>query len=110
MNNYKLKKMLDEAGKDLKKAKEKYEEIERLLKNEYNTNYVIIFKNGYYKKDLDKKITEFKSSMDAFAAFKDIAYKLNVNDIAEAIITRAISESDVIALPYEDEKLGIDTV
>ena len=110
MNNYKLKKMLDEAGKDLKKAKEKYEEIERLLKNEYNTNYVIIFKNGYYKKDFDKKITEFKSFMDAFAAFKDIAYKLNVNDISEAIMNRAISEGDVIALPYEDEKLGIDTL
>ena len=110
MNNYKLKKMLAEAGKELKAAQEKYAEIERLLKNESSTNYVIVFKNGYYKKDLDKKITEFKSSMDAFAAFKDIAYKLNVNDISEAIMNRAISEGDVIAIPYEDEKLGIDTV
>ena len=110
MNNYKLKKMLAEAGKELKAAQEKYAEIERLLKNESSTNYVIIFKNGYYKKDFDKKITEFKSSMDAFAAFKDIAYKLNVNDISEAIMNRAIYEGDVIAIPYEDEKLGIDTV
>ena len=110
MNNYKLKKMLAEAGKDLKVAQEKYAEIERLLKNESSTNYVIVFKNGYYKKDFDKKITEFKSSMDAFAAFKDIAYKLNVNDISEAIMNRAISEGDVIAIPYEDETPGIDTV
>ena len=110
MNNYKLKKMLAEAGKELKAAQEKYAEIERLLKNESSTNYVIVFKDGSYKKDFDKKITEFKSSMDAFAAFKDIAYKLNVNDISEAIMNRAISEGDVIAIPYEDEKLDIDTV
>ena len=110
MNNYKLKKMLDEASKDLKKAQEKYAEIERRLKNESRTSYVIICKDGSYKKDFDKKITEFKSSMDAFAAFKDIAYKLNVNDISEAIMNRAISEGDVIAIPYEDEKLGIDTM
>ena len=110
MNNYKLKKMLAEAGKELKAVQEKYAEIERRLKNESSTNYVIVFKNGYYKKDFDKKITELKSSMDAFAAFKDIAYKLNVNDISEAIMNRAISEGDVIAIPYEDEKLGIDTV
>ena len=110
MNNYKLKKMLAEAGKELKAAQEKYAEIERRLKNESSTSYVIIFKNGFYKKDFDKKITEFKSSMDAYAAFKDIAYKLNVNDISEAIMNRAISEGDVIALPYEDETLDIDTV
>ena len=110
MNNYKLKKMLAEAGKELKAAQEKYAEIERLLKNESSTNYVIVFKDGSYKKDFDKKITKFKSSMDAFAAFKDIAYKLNINDISEAIMNRAISEGDVIAIPYEDEKLGIDTV
>ena len=110
MNNCKLKKMLAEANKELKAAQEKYDEIERRLKNESSTSYVIIFKNGYYKKDFDKKITEFKSSMDAFAAFKDIAYKLNVNDISEAIMNIAISEGDVIAIPYEDETLGIDTV
>lgn len=110
MNNYKLKKMLAEANKELKAAQEKYDEIERRLKNESSTSYVIIFKDGSYKKDFDKKITEFKSSMDAFAAFKDIAYKLNVNDISEAIMNRAIYEGDVIALPYEDEKFGIDTV
>ena len=110
MNNCKLKKMLAEANKELKAAQEKYAEIERRLKNESSTSYVIIFKNGYYKKDFDKKIIEFKSSMDAFAAFKDIAYKLNVNDISEAIMNRAISEGDVIAIPYEDETLDIDTV
>ena len=110
MNNCKLKKMLAEANKELKAAQEKYDAIERRLKNESSTSYVIIFKNGSYKKDFDKKITEFKYSMDAFAVFKDIAYKLNVNDISEAIMNRAISEGDVIALPYEDEKLDIDTV
>ena len=86
MNNCTLKKMLAEAGKELKAAQEKYAEIERCLKGDASTSYIIIFKNGYYKKDFDKKITEFKSSMDAFAAFKDIAYKLNVNDISEAIM------------------------
>ena len=114
MNNYKLKKMLDEAGKDLKAAQEKYAEIERLMKNEsitgYSNSYVLIFKNGSYKMDFDKKITEFKSSMDALEFFKTTACKINVSEIFKTIENGDISEGDVIALPYEDENHGIDTL
>ena len=110
MNNYKLKKMLAEASKDLKAAQEKYAEIERQLKDDTNTSYVLIFKNGSYKKDFDKKITEFRSSMDALEFFKTTACKINVSEISKAIKNGDISEGDVIALPYEDEKLGIDTL
>ena len=110
MNNYKIKKMLAEASKDLKAAQDKYAEIERLLKNESITSYVLIFKNGSYKKDFDKKITEFRSSMDALEFFKKTACKINVSEISKTIKNGDISEGDVIALPYEDEKLGIDTL
>lgn len=115
MNNYKLKKMLAEAGKDLKAAKEKYAEIERRLKGSASTNYVLLFRKCSYKKDFDKKITEFKSSMDALeffktTAYKITAYKINVSEISEAIKNGDISEGDVIAIPYEDEKLGVDTL
>ena len=110
MNNYKLKKMLDEASKDLKKAQEKYAEIERRLKNESSTSYIIVFKDGSYKKDFDKKITEFKSSRDALEFFKETACKINVSEISKCIKDGDIFEGDVIAIPYEDEKLGIDTV
>ena len=110
MNNYKLKKMLAEAGKDLKAAQEKYAEIERRLKGGASTSYVLLFKNGSYKKDFDKKITEFKSSMDALEFFEKTACKINASEISKCIKDGDISEGDVIALPYEDEKLGIDTV
>ena len=110
MNNYKLKKMLAEASKDLKAAQEKYAEIERRLKGSASTSYVLLFRKCSYKKDFDKKITEFKSSMDALEFFKTTACKINVSEIFEAIKNGDISEGDVIAIPYEDEKLGIDTL
>lgn len=110
MNNYKLKKMLAEAGKELKAAQKKYAEIERCLKCGASTSYVLLFKNGSYKKDFDKKITEFKSSIDALEFFKETARKINVNEISKSIKDGDVFEGDVIALPYEDEKLGIDTL
>ena len=110
MNNYKLKKMLAEAGKDLKAAQEKYAEIERRLKGSASTSYVLLFRKCSYKKDFDKRITEFKSSMDALEFFKTTACKINVSEISKTIKNGDISEGDVIALPYEDEKLGIDTL
>ena len=110
MNNYKLKKMLAEAGKDLKAAQKKYAEIERRLKCDASTSYVLLFKNGYYKEDFDKKITECKSSMDALEFFEKTACKINASEISKCIKDGDISEGDVIALPYEDEKFGIDTV
>ena len=110
MNNYKLKKMLAEAGKDLKAAQEKYAEIERRLKGSASTSYVLLFRKCSYKKDFDKRITEFKSSMDALDFFKKTACKINVSEISKTIKNGDISEGDVIALPYEDEKLGIDTL
>ena len=110
MNNYKLKKMLAEAGKDLKAAQKKYAEIERRLKDGASTSYVLLFKNGSYKKDFDKKITEFKSSMEALEFFKETACKINVSEISKCIKDGDVLNGDVIALPYEDEKLGIDTV
>lgn len=110
MNNYKLKKMLAEAGKDLKAAQEKYAEIERRLKCDTNTSYVLIFKNGSCMKAFDKKITEFWFSIDALEFFKTTASKINVSEIFKTIKNGDISEGDVIALPYEDEKLGIDTL
>ena len=110
MNNYKLKKMLAEAGKDLKAAQEKYAEIERRLKGSASTSYVLLFRKCSYKKDFDKRITEFKSSMDALDFFKKTACKINPSEISNCIKNGDISEGDVIALPYEDEKLGIDTL
>ena len=110
MNNYKLKKMLAEASKDLKAAQEKYAEIERRLKNESNTSYVLLFRKCSYKKDFDKRITEFKSSMDALDFFKKTACKINPSEISNCIKDGDVFEGDVIALPYEDEKLGIDTL
>ena len=110
MNNHKLKKMLAEAGKELKAAQEKYAEIERHLKGDASTSYVLLFSKFSYKKDFDRKITEFKSSMDALEFFKETACKINVSEISKCIKDGDIFEGDVIALPYEDEKLGIDTV
>ena len=114
MNNYELKKMLAEAGKDLKKAQEKYAEIERRLKNtssnSSSTSYVIIFKKDSYTKDIDKKIAWFKYPVGALVQLKKSTHKINVNDISKCIKNGDISEGDVIALPYEDEKLGIDTL
>ena len=110
MNNYKLKKMLAEAGKDLKAAQEKYAEIERRLKGSASTSYVLLFRKCSYKKDFDKRITEFRSSMDALEFFKKTACKINVSEISKTIKNGDISEGDVIAIPYEDEKLGIDTL
>ena len=110
MNNYKLKKMPAEACKDLKAAQEKYAEIERRLKGDASTSYILLFKNGSYMKNFDKKITKFKSSMDALEFFKTTAYKINVSEIFKAIKNGDISEGDVIAIPYEDEKLGVDTL
>lgn len=110
MNKYKLKKMLAEAGKDLKAAQEKYTEIERRLKGGANTSYILLFKNSSYKKDFDKKITEFKSSMDALEFFEKTACKINASEISKCIKDGDVSKGDVIALPYEDKKLGIDTV
>ena len=110
MNNYKLKKMLAEASKDLKAAQEKYAEIESRLKGDASTSYVLLFKNGSYKKDFDKKITEFKSSMDAIDFFEKTACKINASEISKCIKDGDVSEGDVIAIPYEDETLGIDTV
>ena len=110
MNNYKLKKMLAEAGKDLKAAQEKYAEIERRLKGSASTSYVLLFRKCSYKKDFDKRITEFKSSMDALDFFKKTACKINPSEISNCIKDGDVFEGDVIALPYEDEKLGIDTL
>ena len=110
MNNYKLKKMLAEAGKDLKAAQEKYAEIERRLKGSASTSYVLLFRKCSYKKDFDKRITEFKSSMDALDFFKKTACKINPSEISKCIKDGDVFEGDVIALPYEDEKLGIDTL
>ena len=110
MNNYKLKKMLAEAGKDLKAAQKKYAEIERRLKGDASTSYILLFENGLYKEDFDKKITEFKSSMEALEFFKETARKINVSEISKCIKDGDVLDGDVIALPYEDEKLGIDTV
>ena len=110
MNNYKLKKMLAEASKDLKKAQEKYAEIERRLKGSASTSYVLLFRKCSYKKDFDKRITEFKSSMDALGFFKKTACKINPSEISKCIKDGDVFEGDVIALPYEDEKLGIDTL
>ena len=110
MNTYKLKKMLVEVGKELKAAQEKYAEIKRYLKGSASTNYVLLFKDGSYKKDFDQKITEFKSSIDALEFFKETARKINVNEIFKTIKDGDVFEGDVIALPYEDEKLGIDTL
>ena len=110
MNNYKLKKMLAEAGKDLKAAQEKYAEIERRLKGSASTSYVLLFRKCSYKKDFDKRITEFKSSMDALDFFKKTACKINPSEISNCIKDGDVFEGDVIALPYEDEALGIDTL
>ena len=110
MNNCKLKKMLAEAGKELKAAQEKYAEIERCLKGDASTSYVLLFRKFSYKKDFDRKITEFKSSMDALEFFRETACKINPSEISTCIKDGDIFEGDVIALPYEDEKLGIDTV
>ena len=110
MNNYKLKKMLAEAGKDLKAAQEKYAEIERRLKGSASTSYVLLFRKCSYKKDFDKRITEFKSSMDTLDFFKKTACKINPSEISNCIKDGDVFEGDVIALPYEDEKLGIDTL
>ncbi len=110
MNNYKLKKMLAEAGKDLKAAQEKYAEIERRLKGSASTSYVLLFRKCSYKKDFDKRITEFKSSIDALDFFKKTACKINPSEISNCIKDGDISEGDVIALPYEDDTLGIDTL
>ena len=110
MNNYKLKKMLAEAGKDLKAAQKKYAEIERRLKGDASTSYILLFENGSYREDFDKKITEFKSSMEALEFLNETARKINVSEISKCIKDGDVLDGDVIALPYEDEKLGIDTV
>ena len=110
MNNCKLKKMLAEAGKDLKAAQKKYAEIERRLKGDASTSYILLFENGSYREDFDKKITEFKSSMEALEFFNETARKINVSEISKCIKDGDVLDGDVIALPYEDEKLGIDTV
>ena len=110
MNNYKLKKMLAEASKDLKAAQEKYAEIERQLKNTSSTSYILIFKKDSYTKDIDKKIAWFKYPMGALEQLKKSTRKINVNEISKCIKNGDISEGDVVALPYEDEKLGIDTL
>ena len=110
MNNYKLKKMLAEASKDLKAAQEKYAEIERRLKGSASTSYVLLVRKCSYKKDFDKRITEFRSSMDALEFFKKTACKINPSEISNCIKDGDVFEGDVIALPYEDEKLGIDTL
>ena len=110
MNNYKLKKMLAEAGKDLKAAQKKYAEIERHLKDDASTSYILLFENGSYKEDFDKKITEFKSSMEALEFFNETTRKINVSEISKCIKDGDVLDGDVIALPYEDEKLGIDTL
>ena len=110
MNNCKLKKMLAEAGKDLKAAQKKYAEIERRLKGDASTSYILLFENGSYREDFDKKITEFKSSMEALEFFNETARKINVSEISKCIKDGDVLDGDVIALPYEDEKLGIDTL
>ena len=110
MNNYKLKKMLAEASKDLKAAQEKYAEIERRLKGSASTSYVLLFRKCSYKKDFDKRITEFKSSIDALDFFEKTACKINPSEISKCIKVGDISEGDVVALPYEDDTLGINTL
>jgi len=114
MNNYKLKKMLADAGKDLKAAQEKYAEIERRLKSgSSSTNYILIFKPGAYKKSFDQKMTEFKSSFDALAWLDDSGasyVKSSVDKISKLIYDHEIVEGCVIAFPYEDDKLGVDTL
>ena len=110
MNNYELKKMLAEAGKDLKRAQEKYAEIERRLKNTSSTSYILIFKKDSYTKDIDKKIAWFKYPMGALEQLKKSTRKINVNEISKCIKNGDISEGDVVALPYEDDTLGIDTL
>ena len=110
MNNYELKKMLAEAGKDLKKAQEKYAEIERRLKNTSSTSYILIFKKDSYTKDIDKKIAWFKYPMGALEQLKKSTRKINVNEISKCIKNGDISEGDVVALPYEDDTLGINTL
>ena len=110
MNNYELKKMLAEAGKDLKRAQEKYAEIERRLKNTSSTSYILIFKKDSYTKDIDKKIAWFKYPMGALEQLKKSTRKINVNEISKCIKNGDISEGDVVALPYEDDTLGINTL
>ena len=110
MNNYKLKKMLAEASKDLKAAQEKYAEIERQLKNTSSTSYILIFKKDSYTKDIDKKIAWFKYPMGALEQLKKSTRKINVNEISKCIKNGDISEGDVVALPYEDDTLGINTL
>ena len=110
MNNYELKKMLAEAGKDLKKAQEKYAEIERRLKNTSSTSYILIFKKDSYTKDIDKKIAWFKYPVGALEQLKKSTRKINVNEISKCIKNGDISEGDVVALPYEDDTLGINTL
>ena len=114
MNNYELKKMLAEAGKDLKKAQEKYAEIERRLKNtssnSSSASYVIIFKKDSYTKDIDKKIAWFKYPVGALEQLKKSTRKINVSEIFKTIKNGDIAEGDVIALPYKDDTLGINTL
>ena len=110
MNNYKLKKMLAEASKYLKAAQEKYAEIERRLKNTSSTSYILIFKKDSYTKDIDKKIAWFKYPMGALEQLKKSTRKINVNEISKCIKNGDISEGDVVALPYEDDTLGINTL
>ena len=114
MNNYELKKMLAEAGKDLKKAQEKYAEIERRLKNtsstSSSTSYILIFKKDSYTKDIDKKIAWFKYPVGALEQLKKSTRKINVSEIFKTIKNGDIAEGDVIALPYKDDTLGINTL
>lgn len=113
MNNYKLKKMLAKAGKDLKAAQAKYEEIERCLKSGDNSNLIVVFRPGAYKKSYDEKMTQFKSSFDAMQWLKDQrvdCLKVSPNNISSFISSGDIREGGVIAIPYEDENLGIDTL
>lgn len=48
--------------------------------------------------------------MDALEFFKKTARKINVDEISKSIKDGDVFEGDVIAIPYEDETLGIDTV
>ena len=97
-----LRKMLEAAGRDLKAAKEKYDEIERKLASSGKTDFYLHFTGKQWKSSFDDIITSY-NGIETVVQKLGNPNRNKISNLTAMVQRHKFSVGDVVCLPYSDD-------
>ena len=99
-----LRKMLEAAGRDLKAAKEKYDEIERKLAFPRKTDFYLHFTGKQWKPSFDDIIVSYNGIETVIEKLGN-PNRNKISNLTAMVQRHKFSVGDVVCLPYFDDSI-----